>query len=128
MKLRALTLAATALLVLTGPAMRLSAARVQSPAAPPAAIQPTAEVINKYCVTCHNTKLKTAGLTLDALDLTRVGDHADIWEKVATKLRTREMPPPGRPRPDAAAYSAATAALETSIDEAAAAHPNPGRI
>jgi cytochrome c551/c552 len=64
-------------------------------AASPQAAAPRA-VIDKYCVTCHNSKLKTAGLQLDTLDVERAGDHAEVWEKVARKLRTGEMPPPGR--------------------------------
>ena len=63
------------------------------------------EVLGKYCVTCHNSRLKTAGLTLDTLDVEHVAGHEEAWEKVATKLRTREMPPPGRPRPDVATYT-----------------------
>ena len=85
-------------------------------------------MLDKYCVTCHNTKLKTAGLTLDALDVDHVGNNAEIWEKVATKLRTHEMPPAGRPRPDAATYIAMTSAIEGALDAAAAASPNPGRV
>jgi mono/diheme cytochrome c family protein len=106
-----------------------SAAVRPAPGATPAAAQsPAAEVFDKYCVTCHNSRLKTAGLAIDALDLARVGDQADIWEKIATKLRTHEMPPPGRPRPEAATYVAATNAVEAALDMAAAAHPNPGRV
>lgn len=90
---------------------------------------PTARaVINKYCVTCHNAKLKTAGLQLDSLDIDHVGDRADLWEKVARKLRTGEMPPAGLPRPDKATYANATAELESALDAAAAARPNPGRV
>src|SRR5262249_50852891 len=62
------------------------------------------------------------------LDLQHVGDNAQQWEKVVTKLRTGEMPPPGRPRPDAASYQAAAAALERELDAAAAAKPHPGRV
>src|SRR2546421_178415 len=78
-------------------------------------------VIDKYCVTCHNRKLKTAGLLLDSLDLSRVGDHAEVWEKVARKFRTHEMPPPGLPRPDQATYADVTTQLEAALDAAAAA-------
>jgi hypothetical protein len=63
------------------------------------AAQPRA-FLDKYCVTCHNQKLKTAGLTLDALDVTKVTEHAAIWEKVARKVRAGMMPPVGRPRGD----------------------------
>ena len=52
-------------------------------------------VIDKYCITCHNAKLKTAGLQLDTADVDHSVEHADLWEKVARKLRTGEMPPAG---------------------------------
>ena len=110
--------------------LHLEAARLQGTGAAPAqtAAAPAADVITKYCMTCHNSRLKTAGLALDSLDVSRAGEHADVWEKVATKLRTREMPPQGRPRPDGPAYVAATGAVEAALDAAAAAKPNPGRV
>jgi mono/diheme cytochrome c family protein len=86
------------------------------------------DVLTKYCVTCHNARMKTAGLLLDELDVNKVGADAEQWEKVATKLRTREMPPPGRPRPDSATYDKMTALVEGNLDAFAAAHPNPGRV
>jgi hypothetical protein len=89
---------------------------------------PTTDVLNKYCVTCHNGRLKTAGLQIDSLDANHVADHAQQWEKIVTKLRTGEMPPPGRPRPDAAVYAAVATALEGELDAAAAATPHPGRV
>ena len=90
---------------------------------------PSAAVLSKYCVTCHNTKRKTAGLAIDALDLQRVGDDAEAWEKIARKFRTHEMPPPGAPRPDRAMYATVTAHLENALDSAAAAAlPDAGRV
>ncbi|PWT82620.1 MAG: hypothetical protein C5B57_08370, partial [Blastocatellia bacterium] len=77
--------------------------------------------------TCHNQRLKTAGLMLDTLDLANVSDRAEVWEKVAQKLRTRAMPPQGVRRPDEGTYHALTAWLEAELDRAAAANPNPGR-
>jgi cytochrome c5 len=85
-------------------------------------------VLDKYCVTCHNARLKTAGLLLDRMDAAHVGDAAETWEKVARKLRTHEMPPPGASRPDAATYGSMTNWLETALDQASAASPRPGRI
>jgi len=85
-------------------------------------------VFDQYCVTCHNEKLKTAGLMLDRLDPTDAGAHAQTWEKVIAKLRAGSMPPRGMPRPDAATYRAAASALENEIDRAWEAHPNPGRV
>jgi cytochrome c551/c552 len=93
----------------------------RSPASPDRAL------LDRYCVTCHNARLKTAGLTLDDLDIAAVGSHAETWEKVLRKIRSGQMPPVGRPRPDPAASSAFTAALATSLERAADAAPNPGR-
>jgi len=75
-------------------------------------------VIDKYCVTCHNQRLKTGGLALDAMDLGKVPAQAEVWEKVIRKLRSGTMPPAGMPRPDAATYSGLVGWLETRIDQA----------
>jgi len=88
---------------------------------------PTRALLDQYCVTCHNEKLKTAGLLLDKADVQQVGAGADVWEKVIRKLRANAMPPPGRPRPDAATSRAFVSWLETELDRAAMAKPNPGR-
>lgn len=85
-------------------------------------------VLDTYCVTCHNQRLRTAGLALDSLDVTTPGANPEVWERVIEKLRARAMPPPGLPRPDAATYQAVAGWLETEIDRAWAANPNPGRI
>jgi len=65
---------------------------------------PAGELVNKYCVSCHNQKLKTANLMLDRADAVQVANSAEAWEKVIVKLRSRAMPPPGMPRPDNATY------------------------
>lgn len=88
---------------------------------------PPRELLDKYCVTCHNQRLKTAGLTLDAADVAHVAEGAELWEKVARKLRGGMMPPQGRPRPDQPAIDGFIDYLESSIDRAAADNPNPGR-
>ncbi|OFW32323.1 MAG: hypothetical protein A3J28_05225 [Acidobacteria bacterium RIFCSPLOWO2_12_FULL_60_22] len=100
----------------------------QEPAshAPPVAAQYRA-VLNRYCVTCHNEKLRTADLMLDTMDVEKVSASAPAWEKVVRKLRTGAMPPAGAPRPDQAAYDSFATYLETALDRAAAAKPNPGR-
>jgi hypothetical protein len=83
--------------------------------------------VKRYCYGCHNSKLKTGGFTLDGLDIENAGPHSDAWEKVVRKLRTRSMPPAGLPRPGEGTYQALLTSLETSLDKAAAAKPNPGR-
>src|SRR2546425_1942154 len=85
------------------------------------------DVINRYCVSCHNDRLKRGGLALDIVAAHEVGQNPDVWEKVLRKVRARQMPPIGLPRPDEATYDAAIVSLETSLDRAAATHPNPGR-
>jgi len=84
-------------------------------------------VLDRYCVTCHNERLKTAGLTLDQVDVARAGERAEEWEKVVRKLRTGAMPPSNAPQPSAQDRTALVSFLESSLDTAAAAHPNPGR-
>ena len=84
-------------------------------------------VLDRYCVTCHNERLLTGNLALDDIDMEHVGADAEVWEKVLRKLRTQAMPPPRRPRPDAETYGAFATWLETALDRAAAAEPNPGR-
>jgi hypothetical protein len=85
-------------------------------------------VLDKYCVTCHNQRLKTAGIDLDALDAANPSSSAEQWERVIVKLRAGSMPPPGNPRPEAAAYRLTANWLENEIDRAWAGRPNPGRI
>ena len=87
-------------------------------------------LLERYCITCHNDRLAARGtvpIALRTADLDDVPGNAEVWEKVIRKLRTGSMPPAGRPRPDAGAADALAARLETEIDRAAAAHPNPGR-
>jgi mono/diheme cytochrome c family protein len=84
-------------------------------------------LLDRYCVTCHNQRLRTAGLTFDTMNVGLVSDGAEVWEKVVRKVRLNAMPPPGRPRPDQRALDSFAAYLETSLDRAAALRPNPGR-
>src|SRR5215470_15277559 len=75
--------------------------------------------LDRYCVTCHNQKTKTAGLMLDLMDVQKVADGAPTWEKVVQKLRTGAMPPPGAPRPDSGTYSSLAGYLATELDRGA---------
>jgi mono/diheme cytochrome c family protein len=87
---------------------------------------PQYALVKQYCIGCHNSKLKTAGVSLEGLDTTRVGDDAATWEKVLRKLSANQMPPAGLPRPTTEGRTKFVNWLETSLDQAAAAHPNPG--
>jgi hypothetical protein len=101
----------------------LSPSRAQAPKTP----DPRA-FFNTYCVSCHNQKLRTAGLALDSLDANHPSANAEVWERVIAKLQAGSMPPPGLPRPDAAAYHAVASSLENEIDKAWAANPSTGPI
>jgi hypothetical protein len=110
------------------PVPRTSVAKKPAgPVAASAVPTPARELVTKYCVSCHNQKLKTANLMLDNADAVHVFNSAEMWEKVIVKLRSRSMPPPGIPRPDNATYNAVAGWLESEIDRAAATHVNPGR-
>jgi mono/diheme cytochrome c family protein len=85
-------------------------------------------LLDQYCVSCHNQRLRTAGLALDTLDAAQPNANAEVWERVIGKLRAQSMPPPGRPRPDTATYRAVATLLERDIDRAWSARPRPGRI
>jgi len=86
-----------------------------------------ANVITQYCVTCHNQRAKTAGLSLETMDLSAIGRDAETWEKVVRKLRSGMMPPQGSPHPDEATRNSLISWLTTELDRAAAVNPNPGR-
>ena len=129
---RVYLLAAAAIWVATAAVFGPVQAAVQAPstASQPAATG-TADAhqatVKRYCISCHNERLKTGGLALDTLSLTNVAGGAETWEKVVRKLRTNAMPPANMPRPEAAARSSFVNFLETEIDRAAAAKPFPGQ-
>ena len=89
---------------------------------------PSRALLDRYCVTCHNERLRTAGVMFDRVDIDRADLHRELFEKVARKLRSGQMPPPGRPRPEAAAIDAFVTALEAELDRVGAAAPDPGRV
>jgi hypothetical protein len=125
MRIRSLVLAALALLTLWVPVAhgaQPGAASQKTAAAPP-----DRALLDKFCVGCHNTKRRVAGLELESVDPARAEASAAVWEKVVRKLRSGAMPPVGMPRPERAASLALAEAVEASLDRAAAATPNPGR-
>jgi len=83
--------------------------------------------LSTFCVECHNDAEREAELTLESHALTDVAAEAHVWEKVVRKLRTGTMPPADQPQPSAEERRALASWLEDSLDDAAAANPNPGR-
>ena len=104
-----------------------SAPQASVPGASPNMAATDRAVIDKYCVTCHNQRLKTGNLTLDSADLNNVAAHADVWEKVIRKVEAGMMPPAGVPRPDEATRRTLVSGLERILDRGATSTPNPGR-
>ena len=99
----------------------------QASGASAAEAAPQQALLDRYCLTCHNERLQTAGLLLDQANIGEVGHDIELWEKVVGKLRTRTMPPAGRPRPGDAAYDDLATWLETELDRTAAANLNAGQ-
>jgi mono/diheme cytochrome c family protein len=96
------------------------------PSGVPPAAQAHQQVVTRYCVTCHNQRLQTGGLSLDAMDWQSIPNGAEVWEKVVRKLRTGAMPPQGVPRPAGTGIDELATWVETELDKAAAAQPHPG--
>jgi hypothetical protein len=88
----------------------------------------TRDTLDRYCITCHNETLKTAGLMLDQVNVETLEDNAELWEKVIRKLRIRAMPPPAMPRPDESVYEKLISYMESTLDRAALDNPAPGRL
>jgi mono/diheme cytochrome c family protein len=99
--------------------------RAPATAATAAAGSPQA-LLDRYCLTCHNERVKAGALVFTQLDVANVSRDPQMWEKVVRKLRTGMMPPSGAPRPDRSALDGLATGIETALDRAAAASPNPG--
>ncbi len=102
-----------------------------APELPAASVAPPPHVVtyvDTHCVACHNDRAQTGGLSLKAATFASLADNAETWEKVLHKIRTGQMPPATRPRPGSAETTAVTAWLQTSLDAAAEAAPQPGRV
>ena len=125
-----------------GGAEYLQSAHAQTPAKPsPSAAKPQAAspakagapvdpdmVVQNYCVECHyeQNKNNTAGLSFDNFSIATIAQHPDVGERMIRKLRLGMMPPPGNEAPDPVSYANLISTIETKLDAAAAAQPNPG--
>jgi len=133
MKNLAVAAAAAALLgsgVAAQQTSRPTAARASAPAkiapAPALSVESQNQLVGQYCATCHSERGKAGGLTLAGFDGASIDRRPDVAEKMIRKLRTGMMPPPSARRPDAPTIAQFVEALESKMDAAAAANPNPG--
>src|SRR5262245_57858760 len=107
--------------------VKMSAQQSNAASADPSPTSSQRQFLDRYCATCHNEQLKSGGLSLVQVDLSRPGAQPELWEKVVRKLRTGVMPPPNMPQPSEADRLAILTWLEKSLDAASAAKLNPGR-
>ena len=115
-------LALAAALACAGPATLGGAGQ----AGPTATTGSPRAIVDTYCVTCHSDRLRTAGLSLQSLDIANVSEHAEVWEKVAAKLRAGAMPPARSPRPDESTIKALAGSLEGALDASGGESPESG--
>ena len=100
---------------------------IVTPVAAQEAVTAHRQLLDRYCVTCHNDRLETAGLSLEHLNVENPREHAEVWEKVVRKLRTVTMPPPNRTPPPVEESAAVRTWLETNLDAVAEMQPFAGR-
>jgi hypothetical protein len=93
----------------------------------PASDATLTEVVQRYCVTCHNDQLLTGNVSLQAFDVERAGEKPETAERMIRKLRAGMMPPPGTPRPGGDTLTVLVGTLETRVDAAARTTANLGQ-
>jgi mono/diheme cytochrome c family protein len=102
-------------------------AQTQNPAPTAATASALQDTLQIYCIGCHNGPTPFAGLNLDTIDFNNLEAHGETWEKLIRKLRARQMPPAGMPRPSEATYEALVNFIQSGRDHLAEVKPNPGR-
>ena len=117
-----LGLAGLAAALLLSVPVKISAQQSNAASAGASATASQRQFLDRYCVACHNERLKTAGLNLTQVDLSKLGAQPELWEKVVRKVHTGVMPPPSVPQPSEADRRAILTWLETSLDEIGRAH------
>ncbi len=99
------------------PSLRLSALLLASAAAATSYAQQAPDLLQTYCVKCHNLEDYSGGLDMEGLDFENVAHDAQIWETIIRKLNAGMMPPKGEDMPKAGEVSSFVAALEERLDK-----------
>jgi hypothetical protein len=74
------------------------------------------ELIDKYCMDCHNYVDYAGGVEFEVFNPGDAHEEAKLVERMLRKLRAGMMPPAGKPRPDFATIQAFARSLETDVD------------
>jgi len=111
---------------LSQPEPALFRAMVSGQSAPNLPVESHQAVVDQYCAYCHDDVERAGDMSLAGLDLGHVEESAELVEAMIRKLRAGMMPPTGQARPDKPTLEALTQFLETAVDRAATANPNPG--
>src|SRR5262245_33925870 len=121
------TLAAVSIALAVAAISPVATLRAQNSDSSSSAASSHQQTLQLYCIGCHSGPTPFAGLNLGPLDFAKLEENGAIWEKLIRKLRGRQMPPAGMPRPDDATMDALVKFIETGRDRLAEVRPNPGR-
>ena len=99
--------------------LALASPAVLGQAAAPTVSKANSELVQTFCVKCHNSEDWAGSLDMDALDLNHAGQNPEVWEKAINKLRGRLMPPAGQKQPAQGDIDKLVGYLEKSVDAAA---------
>ncbi|HEV2702977.1 MAG TPA: DUF1592 domain-containing protein [Steroidobacteraceae bacterium] len=86
------------------------------------------QMLGEYCEKCHNATDWAGSVAFDTMQPQDIGQDAKIWEEAVTKLQGRLMPPPGQKQPPQTTIDSFVSWLQTNLDAADAAHPDPGYV
>ncbi len=74
------------------------------------------ELIDKYCMECHNYTDYAGGFELEVFDPAAMTDDPKLVEKMIRKVRAGMMPPAGKPRPNFDTLQSFAGTMEQTID------------
>lgn len=86
------------------------------------------QLLGTYCEKCHNATDWAGSVAFDTMNAQDIPQDAKVWEEAVTKLQGRLMPPPGEKQPGQASIDSFVSWLQTRLDTADAAHPDPGYV
>jgi len=85
------------------------------------------DALARYCLDCHDSDSVKGSIDLEEALFSDIGEHSAVWEKTVWQLRSQQMPPEGKDRPDEQEYEKLARSLEAALDAHAQSHPDPGR-